>query len=686
MKSARQVSICVLAIMMAMGSLLFRPGLAYAGTPPGPFNKAYPSNGATNRGASESLAWIYDSTVSYYELCASTTDSCNSWQNIGSLPYVQLAGLLPYSTYYWHVRAVNDFGTTYSDGSVSAIWSFTTGGAPTAFNKSGPANGAASQSANPTLSWTANTSAAAYYEYCYSTTNPCTYSEDIYTWGTSIQLSALSPNTTYYWNVRSVNGFGAVDSDGNTTDWSFRTGDVPGTFTKSGPANGAFDQPANPTLSWTASNSATSYMYCLRTTVVDCATHWTLAYGTTSVVLSGLSPSTTYYWNVMANNSFDSTFSDGSAALWSFTTGGPPGAFGKTGPANGATNQPANPTLSWTAASGAGISYEYCYSATNNPCTNWTVTNNTSVQLGSLSPGTAYYWNVRVVNSFGTLYSDGSATDWSFLTAAALPAAFSANPTSWNYGLVKAGTTSAGKSFMVKNIGGSNLVIGSVSLAGVYAVQFRLTANSCSGHTLAPNATCAVNVTFKPTSAGATRTAYINFPDNASGSPHKISLSGRGSTEQALNGGFNTYPGSAARIPSNWLAANFATTDGKNTQFKYEGAASVKIGNTSARTKALTQTRLLSGAKGSTFLLSLWGKGQGIPTTAGAVQVQVLLYKGSTPVQTNILTLPNGNYGFTKKSLAFTAPGAYDKIVIKLIYSKSSGTVWFDGLSLLRSP
>ena len=34
----------------------------------------------------------------------------------------------------------------------------------------------------------------------------------------------------------------------------------------------------------------------------------------------------------------------------------------------------------------------------------------------------------------------------------------------------------------------------------------------------------------------------------------------------------------------------------------------------------------------------------------------------------------------------FTAPGAYDTVIIKLIYGKATGAVWFDGLSLLRSP
>ena len=56
---------------------------------------------------------------------------------------------------------------------------------------------------------------------------------------------------------------------------------------------------------------------------------------------------------------------------------GPPAAFGKTSPANGATDQPINPMLSWAASAGAN-SYEYCYDTSNdNACSTWT-SNNTS--------------------------------------------------------------------------------------------------------------------------------------------------------------------------------------------------------------------------------------------------------------------------------------------------------------------
>jgi hypothetical protein len=100
-----------------------------------------------------------------------------------------------------------------------------------------------------------------------------------------------------------------------------------------------------------------------------------------------------------------------------------PGAFSRTAPGDGATGQSMNPTLSWSASSGAA-SYEYCIDTTNDSaCSGWTSTGTTtSVGLTGLSPATLHYWHVRAIDGLGVTYADGSAAAfWSFTTAA-LPA------------------------------------------------------------------------------------------------------------------------------------------------------------------------------------------------------------------------------------------------------------------------
>ncbi len=262
---------------------------------------------------------------------------------------------------------------------------------------------------------------------------------------------------------------------------------------------------------------------------------------------------------------------------------------------------------------------------------------------------------------------------------------FTSSPSYWNYGLIKVTTTSSGRVFKITNTGSASMIFGTVTLVGINATQFHVTADACSGQTLNPSDTCMITATFAPTTAGA-KTASMRFPDNTAAHLHYVQLVGKGAIEQALNGGFNTYPTATSRVPMNWTAANFSATDGKDTATKKEGAASVKIANSSALTKTLTETRAISGAAGNAFLLSLWGRGLNIPATAGVVRARVFLYSASVLKQTAIITFPNGTYGFTQKTLVFAATSSYNKVVIQLVYSKGFGAVRFDGLSLLRSP
>lgn len=151
--------------------------------------------------------------------------------------------------------------------------------------------------------------------------------------------------------------------------------------------------------------------------------------------------------------------------------------------------------------------------------------------------------------------------------------------------------------------------------------------------------------------------------------------------QRAKNGGFNTYPTSASKIPSNWSAANFAATDGKFTTAKKEGAASVILFGAAGKTKTLTQTLAFSGSTGSLFTFSFWAKGASIPAT-GMCSGQILLYNGATLKQTKTLNCSTGTYSFQNKKLAFNSNVTFSKAIIKFTYSKSSGSVWFDAASL----
>jgi hypothetical protein len=301
---------------------------------------------------------------------------------------------------------------------------------PGSFNKTSPANGATNQPTNPSLTWGASLTTAS-YDYCIDTVNDnaCTAPAVWTTNGvnTSVTLSGLIPGT-YYWQVRANNATGTAYANGSATAWfSFTILPIPGAFVKISPVNAAINQPANPTLSWGASSNATKYYYCI-STILSCSApaSWISTGANTSVILSGLAPGVRYYWQVIATNATGSAYGNGaSAAWWTFTVIQLPGAFNHSSPANGATNQPTNPMLSW-GASARVATYDYCIN-TIASCVSpaaWISTGaSTSIGLSGLTPGT-YYWQVRANNGAGTTYANGSITAWWSFTILPMPGVF----------------------------------------------------------------------------------------------------------------------------------------------------------------------------------------------------------------------------------------------------------------------
>jgi alpha-tubulin suppressor-like RCC1 family protein len=396
--------------------------------PPGAFTKSSPANAATGAPTSLTLIWQASSDAASYEYCIDTTNdnACSgSWTRTKKTT-ANLKSLSKNTTYYWQVRAVNPYGTTYADS--NTWWSFTTQvGLPGAFTKSSPANAATGAPTSLTLIWQAS-SDAAIYEYCIDTTNDNACSGSWNSTGTDItaNLTGLSKNTTYYWQVRAVNPVGTTYADSNTW-WSFTTQvGLPGAFTKSSPANAATGADTSLTLTWEASSDAAIYEYCIDTTNDNaCSGTWTSTGTDITANLTGLSKNTTYYWQVRAVNPYGTTYAD-SNTWWSFTTQVvPPGALTKSSPANAATGASTSLTLTWDVSSDAA-SYEYCIGTSiDNTCGgSWTSTGtNITANLTGLSKSTTYYWQVRAVNLVGTTYAD-SNTWWSFTTIGDISAGY----------------------------------------------------------------------------------------------------------------------------------------------------------------------------------------------------------------------------------------------------------------------
>lgn len=174
---------------------------------------------------------------------------------------------------------------------------------------------------------------------------------------------------------------------------------LPGTFQMIAPSPGAVDVAPSPTLTWSASSSASGYGYCIDTTDDDACDGGDGGYirVTDTQARPDLLPDTTYSWHVRAYNA--AGFTPGGS--WQqFTTAAAeddssqdspsepaqrsaahtppmagaanesvlPGALSKTSPVDGSSDQSATVLLSWTAASEA-TSYGYCFDTTaDNVC------------------------------------------------------------------------------------------------------------------------------------------------------------------------------------------------------------------------------------------------------------------------------------------------------------------------------
>jgi len=170
------------------------------------------------------------------------------------------------------------------------------------------------------------------------------------------------------------------------------------------PINGAIGVSATPSLSWNASNGATSYDVHFGTSSPP-----PVVTNTTGTIYAPavLAPGGLYYWQVVAQTAAGPV----SSAIWSFMTQVlPPAAPGLALPANGATGVLVAPTLVWNASPGA-TSYDVYFGTAASPSLAISTTG-TSYAPGTLSQDTAYYWRIVANNGAGS----ASSATWAFTT------------------------------------------------------------------------------------------------------------------------------------------------------------------------------------------------------------------------------------------------------------------------------
>jgi hypothetical protein len=185
-------------------------------------------------------------------------------------------------------------------------------------------------------------------------------------------------------------------------------------------------------------------------------------------------------------------------------------------------------------------------------------------------------------------------------------------PKSLGFGNQTVGLMSPPQTAALKNTGNVTLTISSISITGADRGDFAQN-NNCPA-SVAPNGSCSINVTFKPTTAG-TRIAAVVIVDNAPGSPQKVTVKGTGTYIQLrpISEEFGTQPVGT-------------TSKAKTITLSNKGNAAVSIVNisiTGSNASDFSQTNTCgkSVASGASCFIKVTFKPTAAGTRSAAVSV-----------------------------------------------------------------
>jgi uncharacterized repeat protein (TIGR03803 family) len=246
-------------------------------------------------------------------------------------------------------------------------------------------------------------------------------------------------------------------------------------------------------------------------------------------------------------------------------------------------------------------------------------------------------------------------------------------------------TTSPAQSVTVTNSGSADLIFQSnaITLSGANATDFTISANSCSGTSVAPQAACLIMVTFTPPNIGLAN-ATLNIADNASTSPQEIALSGTGVTAPVVtlspaNLAFSSQPvgttsaaqtvsvtntgGSSLSVTNLIVTGNFIQDNNCGASIAVGGTCTITVEFSPATTGLLTGTLLIvDNAPNSPQAVGLTGTGTGpvasvLPTSITFGNQSIGATSGSQAA--TISNIGNANLIISSVAISGANPGDF---------------------------
>ncbi|MDD5221106.1 MAG: fibronectin type III domain-containing protein, partial [Candidatus Pacebacteria bacterium] len=335
---------------------------------------------------------------------------------------VILSSLTSSTTYYYRVKskdAANNLTT-------SSIYNFTTAQAKadsTAPTISDVATSSITLS-GATITWTTTENSDSIVDYGLTTAlGSMTGNIDDSTTSHSISLTGLTQNTKYYFQVRSADSSGNRKTDNNGGDYySFTTtADTTDPVISAIQASVVDRNSAN--ITWTTDEAGTSQVEYATSSDLSGSSSTTLVTDLTlqhSVVISGLTANTKYYYRVKSKDAADN---EGVSNIYDFTTA--TSKEDSAGPDISSVTisniSLTGATVTWTTSEAANSIVDYGTSISLGILAgdiNELVTSHT-VSLIDLSQNTTYYLQVRSQDEAGNTTTDNNGGDYySFTTTA----------------------------------------------------------------------------------------------------------------------------------------------------------------------------------------------------------------------------------------------------------------------------